>query len=313
MKKSVISLAMLGALVGTNGVAIASISNTSNTANVATSSVQSDQSNQSGLINFKYATNNLKDISSANPINFDNTPVGPNGVLERMPTTTIETKYGDMNIKIDENGYTVTNTSNPNAPILYIGGVNNIYNINGQVDLKGLLTPVLYNKNGVKIKGTIIFPNVDTSKVNYGEKYVEAIGENGAITIAPYIYNTVSFKNKISVKSEADIKNLTTADILNGADNNLHAYIAQYKKGDKNIIVGVSRGMASIRKEMPIEIGNSTNAVASNKNQAVENTKINQKITDTYKMPLLIKILTSAITYIVIGIILIAIIAFLCF
>lgn len=307
MKKSVVSLVMLGAILSTNGVAMASISNNNSTVKT------SIQNNQSSLVSFKYATNNLKDISSANPTDFDNPPVGEHGVLERMPSTTIETKYGDMSIKMDENGYTVTNTSNPNAPVMYVGGVNNIYRINGQVDLKGLLTPVLYNSQGEKIKGTIILPNVNTSIANYGEKYIEAIGENGAVTISPFIYNTVNFKKTIKIKSEEDIKSITTEDVLNGPSNNLHAYVAQYKPGDKNIIVGVSRGMASVREELPIEIGNVPKTETERANKVAENQITNEKISDTYKMPMLIRILTSKITYFVVGAILIAIIAFLCF
>lgn len=309
MKKSMISLAILASVVSANTVALGAINNSPTSA--VTSSATKNQQN---LVIYKYATNDLNNISSEDPTIFDNPSVGPNGVLERMPSTNIETKYGNMNIKMDNNGYIVTNTSNSNAPILYIGGVNNIYRINGQVDLKSLLTPVLYNSSGKKINGTIVFPNVDTSKANYGEKYIEAIGENGAITISPFIYNTVDFKNPIVVKSESDIKSLTPKDILNGPDDNLHAYIAQYKPGDKDIIIGISRGMASVREEVPIQIGLIPAKPEKNQNkQIVENKQMNEKITNSYKMPILIKVLTSRITYFVVGAILIALIAFLCF
>ena len=144
-------------------------------------------------------------------------------------------------------------------------------------------------------------------------KYVEAIGANGSITIAPFVYNTVQFKNSINVKSEADINSLTLSDVLEGPSSDLKLYIANYDKGSNVVTIGLSRGQASIQQALPLTIGNNVNANQGkvNKETVNKNTSAIQK--NNVKVPLLIQILLSKWTYIIIGIILIAIVSFFCF
>ncbi len=258
--------------------------------------------------NIEYNDNNLSDISSANPEQFDDPQVGPRGILERMQSTTINTKYGEMAIESVQNGFECKNLSNPNAPTLFVSAVNKIYEVGGQTDLEGLLSPKIING-----QGTIILPNVNTSEANFGVKYVEAVGANGSITIAPFVYNTVQFKNSINVKSEADINSLTLSDVLEGPSSDLKLYIANYDKGSNVVTIGLSRGQASIQQALPLTIGNNVNANQGkvNKETVNKNTSAIQK--NNVKVPLLIQILLSKWTYIIIGIILIAIVSFFCF
>lgn len=258
--------------------------------------------------NIEYQNNNLEDISSANPNEFDNPSVGPNGVLERMQSTDVNTKYGNMSIERVQNGFECRNLSNPNAPVLFVSSVNNIYEVGGETDLKALLTPKIISGTG-----TIVLPNVDTSQPNFGAKYVEAVGADGAITIAPFIYNTVQFKNTINVKSENDVNSLTLNDVLDGTGDDLKLYIANYNKGSNVITIGLSRGVASIQKALPLTIGN--NSGATNINTSSKNTSDNATVIQktNIKVPLLIKVLLSAWTYVIIGIILIAIVSIFCF
>ncbi|WP_055070357.1 hypothetical protein [Clostridium massiliamazoniense] len=256
----------------------------------------------------EYKDNNLSDISSANPEQFDNPQVGPRGILERMQSTTINTKYGEMSIERVQDGFQCKNLSNPNAPVLFVSAVNNIYEVGGQTDLKGFLSPKIVNG-----QGTIILPNVNTSEANFGVKYVEAIGTNGAITIAPFIYNTVQFKNSVNVKAEGDINSLTLNDVLEGPSNDLKLYIANYDKGSKVVTIGLSRGVASIQKALPLTIGSSTDTSKTNVDTGTANQNTSAIQKNNVKVPLLIQILLSKWTYIIVGIILIAIVSFFCF
>lgn len=278
----------------------------------STSSAITAQATQNYTI--KYEANDWNTISNEDPSQFDNPPVGPNGILERMPTTYLQTKYGKMEVIQLEHGYETKNLTNPNAPILYTGTVNNIYKVNGSVDLNALLTPKIMNANGQEENGTIIFPNVDTSKANFGAKYIEAIDANGNITIAPFIYNTVDFKTSLHINNEDELKNISLAQILNGPTTNLKPYIANYEKGSNKIIVGVSRGMASTRQEMDLTIGNEKPKVITKDitNQDV-NKAGNISSATNQAPPTLIKILISKWTYIIVGIILISIISFFSF
>lgn len=263
--------------------------------------------------NISYGTNNLSDISSSNPLNFDSPQANSNGVLERMPTTEINTKYGVMQITQEAKGYQCKNLTNPNAPILNVATVNNIYTVGGQVDLQALITPEIVNASGQQIQGQIIFPEVNTKTPNYGAKYVEAVGENGAITVAPFIYNTVQFKSSVTLSSYNDVKNLNINDVLEGGgSSDLRFYIGNYNQGSNTVVIGLSRGMASVQQEIGINIANST-AVAPTPNQnntKTENVNISKSST---KVPFLISLLINKFTYIVTGAILILIVAYFCF
>lgn len=281
--------------------------------------------------NISYGDNNLSDISSANPLEFDNPSVGPNGVLERMPTTTINTKYGKMQITEETNGYQCENLSNPSAPILSVNVVNNIYQVGGEAGVEQLVNPKLTNSSGNSVSGQIILPNINTTSANFGAKYIEAIGANGAITIAPFIYNTVQFKPTVNVASASDVNSLTINDVLEGPTTDLKFYIANYTQGSDSVIVGVSRGMASVQQKVQLNIGNSTNNTENSNNKGTQNTTNVNKGTNnsngttssavnnlsltnaSVKVPLLIQIILNKFTYIVVGAVLIAIVAFFCF
>lgn len=319
MKKILVGVLMAG-IIGTASTTTlaATVSNNSNNSSGNVVSV-GEAAKVNNLITYTNADNNLSSISSAKATDFDAPKASPQGYLERMPSTTIQTKYGNMQVSQDGKGYTVKNLSNSNAPVLYVGVVNMIYTVNTQVDLKGLVTPNIYNANGQEIKGTITFPNIDTSKPGYGESYIEASDGNGNITIAPFIYNVVSFKSSINVPTNFNVDNLTVSDILNGGTENLRSYVAHYEKGSGKIIVGVSRGVASARQEVPITFGEqkAEPAPKTQPKTTTEQQQNTQKTENTvqgdYKVPLLVEIIISPITYIVIGAILIALIWFLCF
>ena len=313
MKKILIGMLMAGVLVS-SGTVVAK-ADTNNSVNKSKVVSVGDASTEKSLVDFQSGVNNLSDISSAKATNFDKPLATENGILLKMESTVIDTKYGKMQIDEDSSGFTVTNLSNSKAPILKVGVVNRIYEINSQVDVKGIATPTLYNKDGQAIKGTIITPSIDTSKAGYGEKYIEGKDSEGNIVIAPFVYNVVSFKDSINIAKGVDVKTLGVDDILNGGNENLRAYVSHYKEGDSKVIVGVSRGVASIRKEIPITFGETTKKEETKKIVKTA-TNTESKKTDVqadYKVPMLIQIVISPITYIVLAIILIALICFLCF
>ncbi|MGL5616132.1 MAG: hypothetical protein ACRDD2_07895 [Sarcina sp.] len=263
--------------------------------------------------NITYGTNDLSDISSANPLNFDSPQANSNGVLERMPTTEINTKYGVMQITQEAKGYQCKNLSNANAPILNVATVNNIYTVGGQVDLEALITPEIVNSSGQQIQGQIIFPEVNTKTPNYGAKYVEAVGENGAITVAPFVYNTVQFKSSVTLSSYNDVKNLNINDVLEGGgSSDLRFYIGNYTQGSDTVVVGLNRGMASVQQEIGINIKSST-AVTPTPNQNNTNTGNINISKNSAKVPFLISLLINKFTYIITGAILILIVAYFCF
>ncbi|MGL4739917.1 MAG: hypothetical protein ACRC41_03825 [Sarcina sp.] len=320
MKRILVGVLMAG-IIGTAGTTTLAATVSSNNANNGSGNVVSvgEAAKVNNLITYTSANNNLSSISSAKATEFDAPKASSQGYLERMPSTTIQTKYGNMQVSQDGKGYTVKNLSNANAPVLYVGVVNMIYTVNTQVDLKGLVTPNIYNANGQEIKGTITFPNIDTSKTGYGESYIEASDGNGNITVAPFIYNVVNFKSSINVAKNFNVDNLTVSDILSGGTDNLRSYVAHYDAGSGKIIVGVSRGVASARQEVPITFGEqkATQEPANTPKVTTENQQSTKKVENStqgdYKVPLLVEILISPITYIVIGAILIALIWFLCF
>ncbi|MGL5822319.1 MAG: hypothetical protein ACRCYE_12005 [Sarcina sp.] len=320
MKKILVGVLMAG-IIGTAGTTTlaATVSNNNSTNGNGEVVSVGEAAKVNNLITYANADNNLSSISSAKATEFDAPKASPQGYLERMSSTTIQTKYGNMQVSQDGKGYTVKNLSNSNAPVLYVGVVNMIYTVNTQVDLKGLVTPNIYNSNGQEIKGTITFPNIDTSKPGYGESYIEASDGNGNVTIAPFIYNVVSFKSSINVPTGFNVNNLTVSDILNGGTENLRSYVAHYDEGSGKIIVGVSRGVASARQEVPITFGTqkAEPAPANPPKTTAENQQSTQNVQNNaqgdYKVPLAIEIIISPITYIVIGAILIALIWFLCF
>lgn len=312
MKKILATLLLVSSISAASGVTALAATQTATSNNVVS---VGEQTNQNNLITYSSADNLLSSISSDKATNFDKPNATENGILLRMNSTTIDTKYGKMQVEQENQGYKVTNLSNPKAPILKVGVVNNIYEIGSQVDLKGLVSPVLYNSQGQEIKGDIVFPKIDTSKASYGETYIEANDGQGNITVAPFIYNVVQFKDSINVPKDFNVQDLSVKDILSGGEGNLRAYVAHYDKNSDKIIVGVSRGVASIRKEIPITFG---------EQQKVENQKPTQEpkkeivkpqksTASEYNIPLSMKIFISPITYIVIGAILIALIWFLCF
>ncbi|MGL4449663.1 MAG: hypothetical protein ACRCTZ_00555 [Sarcina sp.] len=314
MKKTLVSvlLATSIGLVGATTVAQAQTanSNSGSVVNVGENQVQDN------LLTYQEGSNSLSSISSNKATEFDQPQATENGILLRMNSTTIQTKYGQMQIEQNDKGYTVTNLSNPKAPILTVGVINNIYGVNSQVDLKGLVTPVLTNSSGQKIKGTIIFPTINTSQPTYQETYIEAKDEAGNITVVPFIYNVVQFKDSINVPKDFNVQNLTVNDILSGGQGNLRSYVAHYDQGSDKIIVGVSRGVASIRKEIPITFGEQktpTKESTQTPEKPVKQETRKQEVSQTPSIPMYMKILVSPITYIVVGAILIALIYFLCF
>ncbi|MGL5766620.1 MAG: hypothetical protein ACRCX8_13370 [Sarcina sp.] len=287
MKKILVGVLMAG-IIGTAGTTTlaATVSNNNSTNGNGNVVSVGEAAKVNNLITYANADNNLSSISSAKATEFDAPKASPQGYLERMPSTTIQTKYGNMQVSQDGKGYTVKNLS---------------------------------NSNGQEIKGTITFPNIDTSKPGYGESYIEASDGNGNVTIAPFIYNVVSFKSSINVPTGFNVNNLTVSDILNGGTENLRSYVAHYDEGSGKIIVGVSRGVASARQEVPITFGTqkAEPAPANPPKTTAENQQSTQNVQNNaqgdYKVPLAIEIIISPITYIVIGAILIALIWFLCF
>ena len=316
MKKIVLTLMLAGSITTIGATQALADTNKQQANNIVSVGEQAKENN---LITYSTSANKLSDISSNKATDFDKPMATDTGILLKMNSTTIETKYGKMQIENEgqKQGYKVTNLSNPKAPVLKVGVVNNIYEIGNQVDLKGLVAPVLYNSEGQEIKGNIIFPNVDTSKAGYGETYIEANDGHGNITVAPFIYNVVSFKSSINVAKGFNVQDLSVEDILSGGEENLRSYVAHYDKGSNKIIVGVSRGVASIRKEIPITFGekvSSKPAPEVKKNETTKETTMPEKVEHTgYNVPLLMKIFVNPITYIVIGALLIALIWFLCF
>lgn len=271
--------------------------------------------------NITYATNDLTSISSANAQNFDNPSISSNGDLNRMPTTQIETKYGNMEIIQQEHGYLCKNLTNPNAPQVEVSAVNAVYEVGDQASAQETIAPKVVSSQSA----SIILPNIDTSTQGYHQSYVEVTSAGGT-TIIPFIYNTIKFKNNITVQTSNDIKSLTINDVLentNESSTGLKMYVANYTEGSNNISIGISRGMASVQKELPLQIGNNKTAdnAANNKtanttnnNTAAQNTKTTtQANLAKPKVPLIGRILLSKVSYIVVGLILIAIVAFFCF
>lgn len=312
MKKVLATILLVSSISAASGVTALAATQPATSNNVVSVGEQTKQSN---LLTYSSGENLLSSISSAKASEFDSPKATDSGILLRMNGTTIETKYGKMQIEQENKGYKVTNLSNPKAPILKVGVVNNIYEIGSQVDLKGLVAPVLYNSTGQEIKGNIIFPNIDTAKAGYGETYIEANDGNGNITIAPFIYNVVQFKNSINVPKGFDVQNLSVNDILSAGDGNLRSYVAHYDANSGKIIVGVSRGVASIRKELPITFGQEQKVAEKQPVQTPKKEAVKPQETNTpeYNIPLYMKIFINPITYIVVGAILIALIWFLCF
>lgn len=259
--------------------------------------------------NITYATNDLANISSANAQNFDSPNISPNGDLNRMPTTQIETKYGNMEIIQQEHGYLCKNLTNPNAPQVEVSAVNAVYEVGDQASAQETIAPKVISSENA----SIILPNIDTSIQGYHPSYVEATSAGGT-TIIPFIYNTVKFKSDIIVQTQNDIKSLNINDVLensNESSSGLKMYIANYVQGSNTISIGISRGMASVQKELPLQIGS---------NKTTENIPNTQNTKTTAqanlakpKIPLIGQILLSKISYIVVGVILIAIVAFFCF
>lgn len=315
MKKILIGMLMAGVVVSSS--AVVAKADTNATANKDKVVSVGDMSTQKSLVQYKNGDNNLASITSSKATEFDKPEAAGNGDLLRMQSTEIDTKYGNMQIERDANGFTVTNLSNSKAPILKVGVINRLYEVNSQVDIKGIATPTLYNASGEKIKGEVILPTINTSTPGYGETYIEGTDGNGDITIAPFIYNVVQFKDSINVPKGFDVNKLSVNDILSAGGDNLRAYVSHYKTGDTKVIVGVSRGVASIRKEIPITFGqvaktDSTKTVVKTQEAQTKASSINKKQAD-YKVPLLIQIVISPFTYIIIGAILIALIWFFCF
>ncbi|MGL5821407.1 MAG: hypothetical protein ACRCYE_07220 [Sarcina sp.] len=268
--------------------------------------------------NITYADNNFTSISNANPDAFDNPQISGNGDLNRVPTTDINTQFGNMEIIRQSQGYECKNLSDPSAPVVYVGTINNIYQVGSEPAVEQIVSPkIIANGEGA----SLILPNVNTSQSGFGETYIEAVGANGQKTIVPYIYNVVSFKNSINVASSADIKNLTVNDVINNENNStrdLKLYVANYTNGANNITIGLSRGMASIQQQMPLNIGNTNNAnnTSNNNNTSnganVSNTQ-NQESLKQQQVPFLAKLLLGSPFYIVLGIILCLIVIFTCF
>ncbi|WP_297521461.1 hypothetical protein [uncultured Clostridium sp.] len=314
MKKKILTLLLVGSITTIASTQVLADSNEQVKDNIVSVGEQSKVNN---LITYTTGTNNLSEISSEKGIIFDKPKATDRGILLKMDNTIIQTQYGKMKIvnEGENNGYKVINISNPKAPILKVGIVNNIYEVGNQVDLKALVAPVLYNSSGEKIKGDIIFPNVDTSKESYNETYIKASDGAGNITIAPFIYNVVRFKATINVSRDFNVQDLSVKDILSGGEGNLRAYIAHYDKNSNKIIVGVSRGVASIRKEIPIIFGekNNINQVSSiKKNNPKKENSVQKKGENTdYSVSVFMQIFISPITYFVIGALLIALISFL--
>lgn len=259
--------------------------------------------------NITYADNNFTSISNANPDAFDNPQISSNGDLNRVPTTQISTQFGNMEIIRQSQGYECKNLSNPSAPVVYVGTINNIYQVGSEPAVEQIVSPkIIANGEGA----SLILPNVDTNQSGFGEKYIEAVGVNGEKTIVPYIYNVVSFKSSINVASSADIKNLTVSDVINNENNSardLKLYVANYTNGANNITIGLSRGMASIQQQMPLNIGNSNK---TSNESSVSNTQ-NQESLKQQQVPFLAKLLLGSPFYIVLGIILCLIVIFTCF
>ncbi|MGL5068508.1 MAG: hypothetical protein ACRC6T_11935 [Sarcina sp.] len=316
MKKIVLTLLLAGSITAIGSTQALADTNKQQSNNVVSVGEQTKENN---LISYSMGTNKFSDISSAKGTEFDKPSATESGILLKMNDTTIETKYGKMQIvnEGENKGYKVTNLTNPKAPVLTVGVVNNIYEVGNQVDLKGLIAPVLYNSAGARIKGNIIFPSIDTSKPSYGETYIEASDGAGNITVAPFIYNVVSFKSSINVPKGFNVQDLSVKDILSGGEGNLRSYVAHYDTGSDKIIVGVSRGVASIRKEIPITFGEEASnkpAPEVKKDVTAKQEVTPKKVEHTeYEVPLLMKIFVNPITYIVIGVLLIALIWFLCF
>lgn len=316
MKKIVLTLLLAGSITTIGATQARADTNKQQGNNIVSVGEQAKENN---LITYSTSANKLSDISANKATDFDKPRATDTGILLKMKNVTIKTKYGNMQIENEgENkGYKVINLSNPKAPVLKVGVVNNIYEIGNQVDLKGLVAPILYNNEGEEIKGNIIFPNVDTSKAGYGETYIEANDGQGNITVAPFIYNVVSFKSSINVAKGFNVHDLSVKDILNGGEENLRSYVAHYDKDSDKIIIGVSRGVASIRKEIPITFGEETNSKPApevKKTETIKEKTVPEKAEHTgYNVPLLMKIFVNPITYIVIGALLIALIWFLCF
>ncbi|MGL4740994.1 MAG: hypothetical protein ACRC41_09330 [Sarcina sp.] len=258
--------------------------------------------------NITYADNNFTSISNANPDAFDNPQISQNGDLNRVPTTDISTQFGNMEIIRQSQGYECKNLSDPSAPVVYVGTINNIYQIGSEPAVEQIVSPkIIANGEGA----SLILPNIDTSQSGFGEKYIEAVGANGQKTIVPYIYNVVSFKSSINVATSDDVKNLTVNDVINNENNSsrdLKLYVANYTSGSNNITIGLSRGMASIQQQMPLNIGNNK---ASNDN-TVSNTP-NQESLKQQQVPFIAKLLLGSPFYIVLGIILCLIVIFTCF
>ena len=254
--------------------------------------------------NGSYQNVKLSDISSAKVANFDNPKVEENGILQRVQTVDINTKYGTMQILKEQYGYLVTNLTNKNAPKLNVGTLNGIFEIGGASGVSELIAPkVIDESTGTKI----ILPSIDTKEQNFNATYVEAINSKGDITIAPFVYNTIKFKDSINVANENDIKNLKIADVLEGTNNStqdLKMYIANTNNNMVNI--GISRGMTSVQKSIRINVG--SNKVNIKKTD-VTKTNIVTKNNET----IVSKIVLGKIAYIIVGIILCVIIAFFCF
>ncbi|MGL4992440.1 MAG: hypothetical protein ACRC57_14970 [Sarcina sp.] len=266
--------------------------------------------------NITYSTNDLTSISSANAQNFDNPSISSNGDLNRMPTTQIETKYGNMEIIQQEHGYLCKNLTNPNAPQVEVSAVNAVYEVGDQASAQETIAPKIVSSQSA----SIILPNIDTSTQGYHQSYVEATSAGGT-TIIPFIYNTIEFKNNITVQTANDVKSLTINDVLentNESSTGLKMYIANYTQGSNSISIGISRGMASVQKELPLQIGNNKTADNAANNNTSNTTNNNTKTTTQANLakpnvPLIGRILLSKISYIVVGLILIAIVAFFCF
>lgn len=258
--------------------------------------------------NVTYADNYLSQITNANPDEFDNPAIDSNGVLNRMSTTQIQTKYGNMQITQENHGYECKNLSQNNAPVLYVSVVNDIYEVDGQAAAQETISPKIIGGD----QDRIILPNINTSKPCFSATYVEAIGNNGEVTIAPFIYNTIKFKENINVKSLNDVQSLNTSDVLDNENNSLrdlNMYIANYKQGSNTVNIGISRGMASVQKQVQLNVqNNQTKLQEINNTKTQVNTELNQE-----KIPVVAKILLGKAFYIILGIILIALVVFFCF
>ncbi|MGL5067226.1 MAG: class B sortase [Sarcina sp.] len=255
----------------------------------------------------------LADISSANVSSFDNPSIGENGILQRVPSFEINTKYGNMQISQQQYGYIATNLSNVNAPKLYVGTLNGIFKVGGGNGISELIAPKIIDGNS---GDKIILPTVNTQQQNFNATYVEAINSNGDITIAPFIYNTVKFKTSVNVASKSDIKNLTLSDVLESSNNSasdLKIYVANYD--GTNVNVGISRGMTSIQEPIKVNVGTkatSTNTSTLAKMNVAKVGDLHQSTTPT-STSTITKLVLGKTAYIVLGVILSLIIAFVCF